>query len=94
MGVSITPRTTVVNINRQVVDANSKRMKADPQALAEPPIRVSRGKAGRASYGHEVAVLDAAGNEVARFIYDPHNKVAACGARIVLVAHHGARVVG
>lgn len=84
---AITRKTVVVNVNRQVVDRNTKAKRNDP------PIRVQRGKSGKAVYGHEVAVLDAHGEEVARFIYDPAGAVVACGARLVLVAHHGAKVV-
>lgn len=87
MLLPITPKTCVVNVNRQVVDRNT-RLKEN-----EPPLRVQRGKSGKAKHGHGVAVLDASGNEVARFIYDPENKIVACGARIVLVAHYGAKVV-
>lgn len=87
MTIPITPKTVVVNINRQTIDANTKHGRNDP------PIRVQRGKGGKADYGTEVAVLDAQGEEVARFIYDPQNKIVACGARLVLVAHHGAKVV-
>lgn len=83
----ITRTTTVVNVNRQVVDKNTK------WGQNAPPIRVQKGKSGKAEYGHEVAVLDAQGNEVARFIYRPDGALVACGARLVLVAHHGARVV-
>ncbi len=85
--LQITPDTVVVNINRNTIDANRK------QQTNEPPIRVSKGKRGEPEYGHEVAVLGPDGSEVARFIYDPHNKIVSCGARLVLVAHHGARVI-
>lgn len=88
--LEITPKTCVVNINRQVIDRNTK----NPEQPPEPPIRVQRGKSGKAVYANEIAVLDAQGNEVARFIYDPQNKIVACGARLVLVAHHGAIAVG
>lgn len=85
--IPITRKTTVVNVNRQAVDRNT-RLKTN-----EPVIRVQKGKSGKAKYGHGVSVLDAAGNEVARFIYDPHNNIVACGARLVLIAHHGAVVL-
>lgn len=90
----ITRSTTVVNVNRQVIDRNTRARNADPSAPTEPPIRVQRGKSGKADYGSAVAVLDASGNEVGRFVYDPEGAVVACGARLVLIAHHGARVVG
>lgn len=82
----ITRTTTVVNINRQVIDRNTKH------GTNEPPIRVQKGKSGKPEYGHEFAVLDAQGNEVALFIYRPDGALVACGARLVLIAHHGVRV--
>ena len=86
--LEITPKTIVVNVNRHTIDRNRK------QGTNEPVVRVSRGKSGKAEYGNEVAILDATGEEVARFIYDPNEALVACGARLVLVAHHGAKVVG
>ena len=86
--LEITPKTVVVNVNRHTIDRNTKN------GLNEPPVRVSRGKSGKSEYGHEVAILDSKGEEVARFIYDPTGAIVACGARLVLVAHHGAKVVG
>lgn len=91
--LEITPKTTVVNVNRNTINRNTVKAK-NGETDFEPPVRISRGKSGKAEYGNEVAVLDAAGNEVGRFIYDPTGKLVACGARLVLVAHHGAKVVG
>ena len=91
--MEITPQTTVVNVNRGRIDGNTKGLKLDAHHRVEPPISVRRGKRGQADYGSEVAILDAGGQEVARFIYDPANKLVSCGARIVLVAHHGAKVI-
>lgn len=86
--VEITKSTTVVNINRNTINRNSK-----PGAVIEPPIRVAQGKYGAPQYGSEVAILGPAGEEVARFIYDPHGKIVPCGARLVLVAPYGARII-
>lgn len=83
----IRPDMTVVNVNRNTINSNTKH------GTNEPPIRVQKGKSGKADYGHEVAVLDAAGNEVARFVYNAEGKIVSCGARLVLLAHHGAKVV-
>lgn len=87
--IEITRKTTVVNVNKHVIAKNIHRAPED----VEPPIRIQKGKSGKPTYGSEVAVLDAEGNEVARLIYDPHGHLVSCGARLVLVAHHGARVV-
>lgn len=83
----ITRSTVVVNVNRQIIDRNTK-LKTD-----DPPLRVQKGKYGKPDYGHAVAVLDKDGVEVARFIYNPTGALVACGARAILIAHHGARVV-
>jgi hypothetical protein len=43
--------TTYITVNRGVIDRNRKR------GLNNAPIRVSRGKYGKAEYGHAVKVL-------------------------------------
>ncbi|UTU07878.1 hypothetical protein CcrC1_gp192 [Caulobacter phage C1] len=93
MTIPITRNTTIVNVNRQTIDANSKKARLGELSEAAAPIRVQKGKSGKATYGSKVAVLDAKGEEVAHFIYDPQGALVSCGARLVLVAHHGARVV-
>lgn len=80
----ISRTTTVVNVNRKVIDANTKHQRNDP------PVRIQKGKSGKATYAHAVAVLDKNGEEVARFLYNPQGAIVACGARLVLIAHHGA----
>lgn len=84
---------TVVNVNRHTINANTKAAKAGEGGFA-PPIRVAKGKHGKPQYGNEVAVLDKDGNEVAVFVYDPVNAVTGCGARLVLIAKHGALIKG
>lgn len=83
----ITRTTTVVNVNRQVIDRNTKH------GTNEPPVRIQKGKAGKSVYAHEVAILGKDGEEVARFIYNPDGAIVACGARLVLVAHYGAKPI-
>lgn len=83
----ISPKTVVVNVNRNVINSNRTR------GEAEPVFRIQRGKGGKAQIAEAVAVLDAEGREVARFIYKPDGALLACGARAVLVAHHGAKPV-
>lgn len=90
--LEITRKTVVVNVNRNTINRNTIKAK-NGETDFEPVVRVQRGKSGKAEYGNEVAVLDAAGNEVGRFIYDPTGALVSCGARLVLVAHHGAKVV-
>lgn len=85
--VEITRKSVVVNVNRQVIDANTKHGRNDP------PIRIQRGKSGKPVYASAVAILDENGKEVGRFIYRPDGAIVACGARLVLVAHHGAEPV-
>ncbi|AXQ69228.1 hypothetical protein HOU02_gp497 [Caulobacter phage CcrBL9] len=91
--MEITRKTVVVNVNRQTIDANSKKARLGEPSEPAAPIRVQKGKSGKATYGSEVAILDAQGEEVARFIYNPQGALVSCGARLVLVAHHGAKVV-
>lgn len=90
--LDITPKTVVVNVNSHVIRANAVAAKKGVSEFS-PPIRVQHGKSGKPVYANEVAVLDEAGREVARFIYDPQGQLVACGARLVLVAHHGARAI-
>lgn len=88
MGVSITSASVIVNVDRNTINANRSR------GENAPPLRLQRGRYGKAKRGHSVAVLDAAGAEVARFIYSGQgNPLLACGARVVLVAHFGAEII-
>lgn len=51
----------------------------------EPPIRIARSPGDKSpQYASEIAILDGAGNTVARLIYTPHKRQLACGARLVL----------
>ena len=83
----ITPKTVVVNVNRGVIDSNTK------QGTNLPALRIQRGRNGKPTVAEAVAILDAEGREVARFVYDPQGKLLKCGARMVLIAHHGAMAV-
>ncbi len=85
--IEITKKSIVVNVNRKVIDSNTKHGRNDP------PIRIQRGKSGKAKYASAVAILDKNGDEVGRFIYRPDGAIVACGARLVLVAHHGAEAI-
>lgn len=71
---------SIVTVNRNTIAANAK-----PGAEIAPPIRIARSpSAGATAYGSEVAILDKNGEEVARFVYDAHNALAKCGARLIL----------
>ncbi|ARB14398.1 hypothetical protein Ccr5_gp178c [Caulobacter phage Ccr5] len=85
--MKITRTTCVLNINRQVIDRNTKR------GTDDPPIRIQRGKSGKPTYVREAIILDKNGEEAGRLIYDARGALVACGARLVLVAHYGAAPV-
>lgn len=89
--IAIRPKDTIVHVNRGTIDGNRKRRQADPNAAAEPVLKVQKGKSGKGSYGHKVEVLDQDGRVAATFVYDPSG-ILACGAKVVLVAPYGARV--
>jgi hypothetical protein len=83
----ITRSMTVLNINRQVIDRNTKHQ------TNAPPIRIQKGKGGKPTYAHSAAILDRHGEEAGRLIYNAQGSLVACGARLVLVAHYGAAPV-
>lgn len=85
--MDITPATTVINVDRNTINSNTKH------GTNEPPVRIQKGKSGKSERAHEVAVLDKNGEEAARFIYKPDGALVKCGARLVLLAHHGAKAV-
>lgn len=59
----------------------------------EPPVRLARTKSGGGEYASEVAICDKDGVEVARLIYQPHNPIMSCGARLVLTTEYDAQVI-
>lgn len=83
----IKPSTVLLNVNRQQIDRNTKH------GTDDAAVRIQKGKSGKAVYCHEAAILDANGEEVARLVYNPEGALVACGARMVLICHHGARPV-
>lgn len=97
--LQITPNTVVMNVNRQNIGRNKK--KVDEAALAAQPapdinsldgvLRLARGRYGAPLYGQRMEILDAQGNVAATMEYDPHDSILPCGARVVLICHHGAR---
>lgn len=82
----IKPTDHVVHVNRGTIDSNRKWGKSDPV------LKVQRGKSGKGQYGRKVEVLDKNGEVAATFHYD-ESGILVCGAKVVLVAPFGARVV-
>ena len=81
------------HINRGVIDANTKRQKADPTAAIDPPVTYRKGKHGKGVYGNEIAIYDDQGNEVARVVYSPDKPLLPCGARMVIVSENEPKVI-
>lgn len=67
--------TYYTHINRGVIDSNRKHGRSDP------PITFRKGRRGKATYAHEVALP--AGSRV---IYSAHTPLLPCGARLVIVS--------
>lgn len=82
----IQPSDSVIHVNRGTIDSNRKHNKTDPV------LKVQKGKSGKGDYGRKVEVLDLDGRVAATFHYD-ETGILACGAKVVLVAPHGARIV-
>lgn len=89
--IRIKPHDTVVHVNRGQIDSNRKALQADAQAPMKPVLKAQKGKTGKGEYGDQIDVLDAQGEVVASFVYDPDG-ILACGAKVVLIAHHGVKV--
>lgn len=66
--------TWYVHINRGVIDSNRKHTKNDP------PISFRKGKYGKSFYAHEIELP-----ESTKVIYNPHDPILKCGARLVIV---------
>jgi nucleoside-diphosphate-sugar epimerase len=64
---------TIIHVNQHVVKANAK------SGSREPVLTCKTYKEN--NYAHTVAILDAAGNEVARVVYSP-DKPLSCGAKV------------
>lgn len=89
--IRVWPHDTVVHVNRGQIDSNRKARQADAQAPMKPVLKAQKGKTGKGEYGDQIDVLDAQGEVVASFVYDPDG-ILACGAKVVLIAHHGVKV--
>lgn len=72
-----------VNVNRNTVDSNRKH------GVLTPPLRVQKGKYGKAKPAHEVLLP-----EGSRLVYDAEGgKILPCGARVVVVCPSEPQVV-
>ncbi len=65
--------TIWITINRHTINRNTKYGKR------EPPIRVSRGKYGKPRYCRSAKI-----EGPSTLVYDPHNKILPCGARLAI----------
>lgn len=74
--------TWYVNVNKQTIARNIH----DPEP--EPVISFRKGKSGKATYCYELELP--AGS---RMIYDPHNPILKCGARLVVACDEQPRVI-
>ncbi len=74
--------TIFVHINRNVIASNAKH------GTNKPAVRYQRGKYGKATYCHEVAI-----DGPSRVIYSPHEPLLPCGARLVMATESNVRVV-
>lgn len=89
--IQIKPSDTVIHVNRGQIDSNRIALKQDPAAATKPVLKAQKGKAGKGAYGNAIDVLDAHGDVVGTFFYDPAG-ILACGAKAVFIAKYGARV--
>ena len=70
------------------INGNTIRQRGDK------PIRIARSPSdAKPAYANEVEILDAAGNAVARLVYDPERRIMRCGARLVLETDTAVRIV-
>lgn len=65
----------VVHVNRHVIVANRRR------GRREPPVVARRGRSGKAVYCQSLEAVDAQGNVLFRFLYEPEHPLK-CGAEV------------
>lgn len=83
--VTIRPSDSVIHVNRGTIDSNRKREQDNP------PLALRKGKTGKSQYGDRILILDKHGEIAGEVVYN-RDGVLACGAKAVIIAHHGARV--
>lgn len=74
--------TYYTHINRGVIDSNRKHGRNDP------PVRFQKGKYGKSTYAHEVALPNGS-----RILYDHEGTILPCGARLVIVSDEKPEVI-
>ena len=74
------PPKTIIHVNQHIIKANTKN------AENNPPLTIKTYKQGH--NGHEVDILDAQGNPVARVVHRAHEPLS-CGARVWIEADFG-----
>lgn len=74
--------TTFVHVNRNIIASNAKH------GTNKPAVRVQKGKRGAPLYAHEVEIAGPS-----RVIYQPHEPILPCGARLVIATESEVRVV-
>lgn len=75
---------TYIHVNQHVIKSNAKT------GEREPVLTVKTYKSN--DYAHQVAILDAEGNEVARVVYSP-DKPLDCGARVWIETTNDVKVI-
>lgn len=70
----IGPSDYVINVNKHVIARNARANTNDP------PVRISKGKAGKGVYCHEAQIP-----EGSRILYSAGEPILKCGARLVIV---------
>lgn len=83
--VRISPKDTVIHVNRGTIDKNRVR------GEDAPPLTMRRGKYGKGQYGDRILILDKDGEIAGEVVYN-RDGILACGAKAVIIAHHGAKV--
>lgn len=83
--VEIAPKDTVIHVNRGTIDSNRV------QGKDNPPLSMRRGRRGKAEYGDRILILDRHGEIAGEVVYN-RDGILPCGAKAVIIAHHGAQV--
>jgi|TARA_Y100000310_G_scaffold310040_1_gene354775 hypothetical protein len=78
------PRIKRIHVNQHNIKANKKNQENKPVLSCKT--------SASNDYGHEVAILDKDGAEVARVIYSP-NRPLSCGARCWIVTRNPVDVI-
>lgn len=83
--VEIGPKDTVIHVNRGTIDSNRVRSQDNP------PLSMRRGRRGKSEYGDRILIYGKDGEIAGEVVYN-RDGILPCGAKAVIIAHHGARV--